>query len=79
MKKFSDSVKRSRLPTKTNISISEMPVMISGFIIGMSVTVMTAAFRYFLRIFEIPYAAAVPITVDMTAEVTARITEFLSA
>ena len=68
----------SRDPTKTNISMREMPVMMSGLIMGMLVTVSMAARTYLLRSLWMPTAAAVPITVAMTAEEQARMRVFFS-
>ena len=65
------------LPTNTNMSMRDIPVMISGFTIGMFVVVSMAVFRnLFLRLF-IPTAAAVPRTVDMTDAESARMRVFL--
>ena len=69
----------SSRPKNTNMSISEMPVMMSGFITGMSVAVSSAARRYLLRIRFMPTAAAVPIAVDTSDATTARMSVFLSA
>ena len=69
----------SSRPKNTNMSISEMPVMMSGFIMGMSVAVSSAARRYLLRIRFMPTAAAVPIAVDTSDATTARMSVFLSA
>ena len=66
-------------PTNTNISISEIPVMISGFIMGMFVTVSIVARRYLLRIRLMPTAAAVPMTVETTDALSARISVFRTA
>ena len=55
-----------RRPKKTNISIREMPVMISGFTMGRLVTVFMAAFMYLLRSLFMPTAAAVPMMVEST-------------
>ena len=68
-----------RRPTKTNMSIREMPVMISGFIIGMFVTVSKAVFRYLRRSRWMPTAAAVPMAVEMIEAVTASTSVFCSA
>ena len=61
------------------MSMSEMPVMMSGFIMGMSVAVSSAARRYLLRSLFMPTAAAVPITVETIDAITARMSVFLSA
>ena len=66
-------------PKNTNMSMSEMPVMMSGFIMGMSVAVSSAVRRYLLRSLFMPTAAAVPITVETIDAITARISVFLSA
>ena len=60
-----------RLPTNTNISIMEMPVMMSGFVMGMLVTVSRAARTALLRSLSTPTAAAVPMTVAITEADTA--------
>ncbi len=60
----------------TNISISEMPVMISGLVMGMLVTVLMAARAYLLRSLSMPTAAAVPMAVAITEEEQARIRVF---
>ena len=60
-------------PKKTNISIREMPVMISGFTMGRLVTVFMAAFMYLLRSLFMPTAAAVPMMVESSAAHRARI------
>ena len=62
-----------RRPKKTNISIREMPVMISGFTMGRLVTVFMAAFMYLLRSLFMPTAAAVPMMVESSAAHRARI------
>ena len=54
-------------PTKTNMSIREMPVMISGLTMGRLVTVFMAARMYLLRSLFIPTEAAVPRTVERMA------------
>ena len=58
---------------KTNNSISETPVTISAFIIGMFVIVKTAFLENFFLSAVMPTAAAVPKTVEITAESTATI------
>ena len=60
-------------PTKTNISIREIPVIISGLIMGILVTVSRDARRSLLRSLSIPTAAAVPITVEIRDALNARI------
>ena len=69
----------NREPTKTNMSISEMPVMISGLIMGMFVTVFIAARSQRLRSLLMPTAAAVPMTVAMSEALTARISVLRTA
>ena len=61
------------VPMKTNKSIIETPVTISGFIIGISVILMTAERRQPFFILSIPSAARVPITVDATEDAIASI------
>ena len=68
-----------RRPAKTNISIREIPVMISGFTMGRFVTVFMAAFIYLLRSLFMPTAAAVPMMVDRMAAQRARISVFRRA
>ena len=65
--------------TKTNSSIIEIPVTISGFIIGMLVTVMIALFAARLFNLKIPTAATVPITVAISEDDTASRSVFFSA
>ena len=60
------------LPTKTNISIREIPVMISGFVMGISVTVFITALDHFARSLLMPTAAAVPMIVEITVAEAAR-------
>lgn len=60
-------------PTKTNMSMREMPVMMSGLIMGMFVTVSQAARRARERRRKMPTAAAVPMTVDTAEAARARI------
>ena len=67
------------LPTKTNISIREIPVMISGLVMGMSVTVFITALDHLERSLLIPTAAAVPITVEITVAEAARISVLRTA
>ncbi len=62
-----------RRPTNTNMSIREMPVMMSGVIIGMLVTLSRAVRRNLLRSLLMPTAAAVPMTVEISEAETARI------
>ena len=66
-------------PAKTNMSIREIPVMMSGFTMGIFVTVFMAAFIYLLRSLLMPTAAAVPITVEMRAAHTASTRGFFKA
>ena len=61
------------LPTKTNISIREIPVIISGLVMGMSVTVFITALDHLERSLLMPTAAAVPITVEIAVAEAARI------
>jgi hypothetical protein len=56
-----------------------MPVTISGFIIGIFVTDNKDLLEKFLLNFDIPTAAAVPITVEIVAELIAKIKVFFSA
>ena len=63
----------------TNKSIIETPVTISGFIIGILVTVITLDLTTPFFILSIPTAARVPITVAVIAEVTARMSVFVKA
>ena len=51
----------------------DIPVTISGFIMGILVTDFIAPFTYLFLILYIPSAAAVPITVARIAERTASI------
>ena len=57
------------LPTNTNISIREMPVIMSGLIMGMLVTVSSVAWRARFLSLSIPTAAAVPRMVEITARI----------
>ena len=50
-------VERPSRPTKTNISMSEMPVMMSGFVMGMSVTVFMTVRYHLERSLFIPHRA----------------------
>ena len=59
------------LPANTKRSIIETPVTISGFIIGTFVTVITALLSHRFFIAFIP-TAAVPIIIEIRAEVTAK-------
>ena len=59
-------------PTNTNISIREMPVMISGFVMGMSVATFSVARSHLERSFMMPTEAAVPMTVEIAIADTAR-------
>ena len=65
---------RSIVPVKANSSARATPVTISGFVIGMFVSVMTAL-RSLPFIEWMPTAAIVPTTVAMTLESTAMISE----
>ncbi len=67
------------LPANTKRSIIETPVTISGFIIGTFVTVITALLSHRFFIAFIPTAAAVPIIIEIRAEVTAKTSVFLRA
>ena len=67
------------LPTKTNISINEIPVIISGFVIGMFVTVSIAVLYHLLRSLLMPTDAAVPRTEEIAVAEKASTSEFLSA
>ena len=68
-----------RVPAKTKRSIRDIPVMMSGFMSGIFVAFITSDFIYLFFIRLMPYAAAVPSIVEMTVEVIARTTVFLSA
>ena len=57
----------------------EIPVTISGFIIGILVTELIKPLTYLLRILRRPSAAIVPITVERQADATARINVFFRA
>ena len=71
--------KPSVRPINTNSSISDIPVTISGFIIGMLVTDITEFFIALCLNLTIPVAAAVPMTEAIAAERVASIRVFLSA
>ena len=58
-------------PMNTNSSISDTPVTMSGFIMGMLVTVITVWDRARERMRWMPTAAMVPMTVAILAESTA--------
>ena len=78
VKKFRLVDAPNSLPMNTNISISEIPVIISGFVIGISVTVFIAA-RYHLDLsLLMPTAAKVPITVEITVADAARTSVFFT-
>ena len=79
MKKFSEVVAPTSLPTKTNRSMRDTPVTISGFIMGIFVTVISELLKSPRRIRNIATAAAVPRTVAITAESAARISVFFTA
>ena len=64
----------SIVPVNANKSARATPVTISGFVIGMFVSVMTAL-RIWPFIEWMPTAAIVPTTVAMTLESTAMISE----
>ena len=66
-------------PMKTNISIREMPVIMSGFVMGMSVTVFSTARTPRERSLLMPTAAAVPITVEITVALAASTRVFRRA
>ena len=66
-------------PTNTNISIREMPVMISGLIMGILVTLSIIERRALLRSLSMPTAAAVPITVEISDADIARISVLRTA
>ena len=68
-----DSLRPISLPKNIKRSINEIPVTISAFIIGICVTDITTFFDILLRIAVTPTAAAVPKTVDITADRTATI------
>ena len=68
-----DSVRPISLPKKMNNSIKEIPVTISAFIMGISVMDIIIFCVIFLRSAIIPTAAAVPKTVEITAESIATI------
>ena len=69
---------RSRLPAKANSSARETPVTISGLVMGMFVSVMTAE-RIFPRILWMPRAATVPRTVAIRLDSTAMNRELRSS
>ena len=71
VQKLSDWLKPMSRPAKTNMSISEMPVMMSGFVMGMSVTVLSVARSQRRRSRSMPTEAAVPMTVEITMALTA--------
>lgn len=73
------SVAPMSVPTNTKRSIIETPVTISGFIMGILVTELTSPRIRRERIRSSPTAAQVPITVAVTAELTARISVLRSA
>ena len=73
------SVSSRAFITATKRSIMETPVTISGFIMGMFVTLVTVPLRNLLLMCRSPRAANVPITVAIREESTAKIKEFLSA
>ena len=66
-------------PTKTNRSIIDTPVTISGFIIGMLVVVIMAVRTNLRFIWKIPTVLKVPKTVAITEDKTAKIRVFLRA
>ena len=68
-----------RRPTNTNMSMREMPVMISGLIMGILVRLSRAVRKYLLRSLFMPTAAAVPMTVEISAAATARISVLRTA
>ena len=63
-------------PINTKSSMSDTPVTISGFIIGILVTVITELLKAPRLILNIATAAAVPRSVAITAEVSARTSVF---
>ena len=67
------------LPTNTNISIREIPVIISGFVIGIFVTVSIAVLYHRLRSLLMPTDAIVPRNTDIAVAENASTSEFLSA
>ena len=69
----------TKCPTKTNRSIIETPVTISGFIIGILVTVKTAFLIHFFRFALIPTAASVPIISAKIEDVIAKTSVFDNA
>ena len=73
------SVTPISLAQKTNRSIIEIPVTISGFIIGILVTPITVFLTNLFLKTLIPTAAAVPITVAISDDETASIRVFLRA
>ena len=79
VQKLSDVPAPTSLPMNTNKSISDTPVTISGFIIGMFVTLSMSPFAHFERILYMPTAASVPSRVAITADASARTSVFLSA
>ena len=81
--KIRDNIPRESPPklwaTKTNKSIRETPVTISGLTIGRLVTFIIMRRTHLLRIPLSPMAATVPSTVATAAATTAMISVFLSA
>ena len=77
--KLSESPELMALPTNTNKSISDTPVTISGFIIGIFVTVIAVLLSSFERILYMPTAASVPSSVEHTAEQSDNISVFFKA
>ena len=75
--------KRSRVPRKvataTKSSIMDTPVTISGFIMGMLVTLMMGFWRYLRFMRWSPRAPKVPRTVAHTEELTASTRELRRA
>ena len=65
--------------TNTKRSIIDIPVTISGFIIGICVADIVTFFICLFLILEMPYAAAVPIIVEISDDKIAKMSVFLSA
>jgi len=78
VKKFRLVERPKSRPTKTNISMSEMPVMMSGFVMGMSVTVFMTVRYHLERSLFIPTAPRVPITVETAVAEAARSSVFFT-
>ena len=78
VQKLSPVNPRRNFPTNTNISIREIPVIISGLIIGISVIVLNVLRNHRVWRRSIPQAAAVPITADNRVALVASSNEFFT-